>query len=136
MSAVGPPGVGPAQAGSRELPVSSSGTAATRDADGTVGGQAVLLDEPGLANVSHLYVDVVGGCPAVPSANCCFAHWREAGGAVLHGRGWGAANNSWLYKRVTGPGWCCMALGEPLICTQTGRSRQRAGQSSLSRGLG
>ncbi len=60
VSAVGPASQGPAQAGSRELPVSSSGAAVVGDGDGTVGGQAVLLDEPGLANVSHLYVDVVG----------------------------------------------------------------------------
>lgn len=60
VSAVGPAGAGPTQAGSRELPVSSSVAGAGGDADGTVGGQAVLLDEPGMANVSHLYVDVVG----------------------------------------------------------------------------
>lgn len=59
VSAVGPAGAGPTQAGSRELPVSSSVAGAGGDADGTVGGQAVLLDEPGMANVSHLYVDVV-----------------------------------------------------------------------------
>lgn len=60
VSAVGPgaPGAapGPAPFGSRELPVSVGGAAGT--GEGTVGGQAVLLQDDG-GNMSHLYVDVV-----------------------------------------------------------------------------
>jgi len=57
VSAVGPSaaGAGPSSS-SPDLPLSSGGPAV---GTGTIGGQAVLLDDAG-GNTSHLYVDVVG----------------------------------------------------------------------------